>query len=118
MRIYNAAINANSGVIVSASDENNCLHGALFIVWDNERAYDLISTLDPAFRKIWSSSLLVKEAIMYVSKYVDMFDFEGSMVRNIEKSFRQFGTVQQRYFYIQKTNSKLVKLIRMIRGAG
>ena len=42
----------------------------------------------------------------YVSSFVDIFDFEGSMNESIENSYRKFGTVQVPYFAISKIITK------------
>jgi hypothetical protein len=101
-RIYNACYERNQGKVFYAEDESNNIHAALFIIWDENSAYDLISTIDPKFRYSGASNLLVYEAIKYTSNYTKVFDFEGSMIENVENSFRQFGTEQKQYFNISK----------------
>ena len=112
--IYENGYKNNSAKTIYAVDENNNIHGALFIIWDDNSAYDLISTIDPDFRNSGSASLLVKEAIRFVSTKTKKFDFEGSMMESVESSFRQFGAVQKPYFNISKTNSKFLKIRSLI----
>ena len=38
------------------------------------------------------------------------FDFEGSMVKNIEQFYRAFGAEQKPYFHITKTSSSLLRI--------
>lgn len=106
----------NSAKTIAAYDEDGNLHAALFVVWDNNSAYDLISTIDPDFRTFGAASLLVQEIIRYVSQFVNKFDFEGSMIEPVERSFRQFGAVQTPYFNISKTNSKILKLYQFLQS--
>jgi len=106
----------NSAKTIAAYDTDGNLHAALFVVWDGYSAYDLISTIDPDYRTFGAASLLVQEIIKYVSKYVDKFDFEGSMIEPVERSFRQFGAKQTPYFSISKTNSKLIKAYRFLQS--
>jgi len=100
--LYNSVYLNKSGCTIGAYDISNNLHAALFIAWDKLSAYDLISTIDPDFRNYGAASLLVKEAIKYVSKKVNKFDFEGSMKENVETSFRRFGAIQTPYFHIER----------------
>jgi hypothetical protein len=107
-RIYDSAYENNSGRTIYATDSNNNLHSALFVVWDSMSAYDLISTIDPDFRNSGSATLLIREMIKYVSQYVRVFDFEGSMIEPVANSFRQFGTIAMPYFSIWKGNRSLM----------
>lgn len=116
-RIYTAAYERSQGRVIFAKDSSGNLHGALFVVWDSMSAYDLISTIDPDFRKSGASSLLVKEIIKHVSSYVNCFDFEGSMIEGVENSFRQFGARQLPYFSISKSNvSPLADFVDRVSG--
>lgn len=114
--IYNNAYANNSGRTIYAIDKDGNIHGALFVIWDNESAYDLISTIDPDFRNSGAASLLVYKMIEYVSSFVDIFDFEGSMIEYVENSFRQFGAIQTPYFTISKTNSRLYELLHFTKN--
>ncbi|MHB9056606.1 MAG: GNAT family N-acetyltransferase [Paludibacteraceae bacterium] len=111
LNLYDACKLNNQGEIIAVSGPDDEIHAALFIVWDNSRAYNLISTLHPKHKDSGASTLVVYEAIKYVSNKVQYFDFEGSMDKNIENSFSQFGTEQIPYFSIQKRNSITSKYI-------
>ena len=108
-KIYDAGYANNSAVTIAAVDESNNLHAALFVVWDECSAYDLISTIDPDFRTFGAASLLVREAISYVSRKTKKFDFEGSMIESVERSFRHFGAKQVPYFNIRRTPSLVLR---------
>lgn len=114
-RIYDSAYERNSGMTIAAYDCDHNLHAALFIVWDSNSAYDLISTIDPRFRNSGAASLLIKEALVILSGKTKVFDFEGSMIESVERSFRQFGAEQTPYFSISKTNSKILKVRNAIK---
>jgi len=66
---------------------------------------------DPDYRHSGSATLLVKHAIQYVSQYTNVFDFEGSMIEGVEKSFRKFGAKQHRFLCIAKDSRNI--LVRM-----
>jgi len=114
-RLYAAGYENNSARTIAAFDDAGNMHAALFVVWDKDSAYDLISTIDPDYRNFGAASLLVREIINYTSKFVDKFDFEGSMVESVERSFRQFGAEQIPYFFITKTSSRALKTIKLLR---
>lgn len=115
-RLYRAGRENNSAKTIAAYDQDGNMHAALFVVWDKNSAYDLISTIDPDFRVHGAASLLIKEIISYVSPFVNRFDFEGSMIESVERSFRQFGAEQVPYFSIQKTPSLILKTALFFRS--
>lgn len=108
-RIYDAAYYNESGRTIAAYDNEGNLHAALFIIYDEMSAYDLISTIDPSYRSFGAASLLIQEAIRYSSQKVDKFDFEGSMIESVERSFRRFGAKQVPYHQVTKINNKWLK---------
>ncbi len=99
-RIYDEGYKRNSAKTIAAFDFDGNLHAALFVVWDKMSAYDLISTIDPDYRSYGAASVLVRDIIKYTSSFVGKFDFEGSMIEPVERSFRQFGAKQIPYFAI------------------
>ena len=105
LRVYEGAYGAGQGRTIGAYDEAGNLHSAVFVVWDAMSAYDLISTIDPDFRYSGSATLLVQEVIRHAAELgLPKFDFEGSMIRSVENSFRQFGARQRPYFQLKKSN--------------
>lgn len=115
-RLWLAGYENNAAKTIAAFDEDGNMHAALFIVWDKHSAYDLISTIDPDYRVHGAASLLIRDAIVYVSQFVDKFDFEGSMIESVERSFRQFGAEQVPYFSIHKTPSRILKTLLFLRS--
>jgi|GEM_PF-98611 len=106
-RIHRATRERNAGKTWFAVDAEGRVHSAIFVVWDAKSAYYLISTIDPDHRGSDSATLLVRDAIAYVSKLTSRFDFEGSMIQGVEGSFRKFGAVQKPYFHLSKNNLPL-----------
>lgn len=102
-RIDKACESRNARKIYYAVDEQNRTHAAAYFVWDDESVYYLMAASDPMFRYSQSLSLLIFEGIKLASRLGKKFDFEGSMKRNIEEHFRQFGAKQFPYHHIQKT---------------
>ncbi len=117
-RIYRASYERQAGKILYCVDDNNNIHSAIFIVWNNYSAYYLISTIDPDFRNSGSATLLIWEALKYLADKTSRFDFEGSMIEGVENSFRSFGAKQIPYFQVSKVNSLPLKMYRDIRSWG
>lgn len=115
-RLYNAGYKNNAAKTIAAFDDAGNMHAALFVVWDKNSAYDLISTIDPDFRTHGAASLLIREVVKYVSQFVNKFDFEGSMIEPVERSFRQFGAEQTPYFSITKIPSRILKTALFLRS--
>lgn len=109
-RIFEAAHAAASGKAIAARGKDGSLHAALFIVWGEEAAYYLITSVDPDRRQSGALSLLTLEAICHASAYTKRFDFEGSMIEAVEASYRKFGSVQTPYMFITRTTSRLLRM--------
>ena len=86
-----------------------------FLVFDNKRVYYLMGGIHPDFKDLGGMDIIQYEAIKFALDNNKEFDFEGSMIENIEKYFRSFGAIQTPYFQITKTNSKLLKIRNCIR---
>lgn len=114
-RIYESAYSHNAGRTIYAVDKEGNIHSALFVLWSKYSAYDLISSIDPDHKNSDSASLLIWEMIKYLSGKTYRFDFEGSMIESVERSFRQFGTVQKAYFNIKKNRSLAYRIFRTAR---
>lgn len=97
----NSCIKHNCRKILYAVDKEGNIHAAVYIVWDKVSAYYLMGGINQDY-KSEASTLLIWNAIKYVSKMVKKFDFEGSMIESIESFFRPFGAVQKPYFSISK----------------
>jgi hypothetical protein len=93
-----------------ATDDNDRIHAAIYVVWDRSSAYYLMGGAAPEFRTTGAASLLLWEAIRHASSVTREFDFEGSMVESIERFFRGFGARQTPYFSVSHTKSRLLRL--------
>jgi hypothetical protein len=83
--------------IFLAEDADGAAHAALYLIWDSESAYTVMSGSDPRLRDSGAISLLRWEAIQYASDVTRRFDFEGSMLQPIERFVRAFGARQVTY---------------------
>lgn len=104
--------------LFAAYDQQGRLHAAACLIWDAQSSWYHLSGDDPGLRQSGAGILLIAEAIRYTADRLRLpvFDFEGSMMRNIEAIRRQFGAAQQPYFAVWKYNSLLYRLIDRLRG--
>lgn len=101
--------------IFKALDDKNNIHAMNFYIKDSKSVYYLMSGSDPEFRSSGAQNLIQWEAINYYYDKIRYYDFEGSMVENIESNFRKFGADQKQYFNIQsKSIMRKVKDIAKI----
>lgn len=107
-RLYAAAHARNAGVCMAATDACGRVHAAEFFVWDEKRGYRLAGGHDTALGSSGGAVLLVWTLIEFAATRTAVFDFEGSMHRPIEASFRSFGAQQVGY-------NRIVKMPRWMR---
>lgn len=117
----------NCRKILFGVDKENNIHAVLYVIWDENSAYTLVGGGNTEYRNSQAMALLYWKAIQIASNVTKKFDFEGSMVEQIEKFFRKYGGIQKSYFNISKDfnagnlfyvilrdiydNSKLIKKI-------
>lgn len=92
-----------------ARDASGRIHCAACLIYDTKTAYYHISGDDPELRDSGAGSLMIWEAMRYTKEVLGLqhFDFEGSVMQNVEAVRRRFGAVQQPYFRVWKTHSRL-----------
>jgi hypothetical protein len=78
----------------------------LFLVYDDQTAYYLAGGIDYQVPSNPGLFLLIWQAIQDASKSVPIFDFEGSMLPQIEPIFRGFGATQMPYSQIYKAKNR------------
>lgn len=87
-------------------DEENRAHSVAMIVWDCDSVYYLLNGTDPELKKYEGNALLIDRSIEIASELGKKFDFEGSVIKNIEQSFRKYGGTPKPYFRIYKDFKK------------
>ncbi len=107
-------LNANR-LIVMVEDESSRGHAACYVVWDQDRAYYLLGGADPELRSSGAGYLALWEALKHLSGKTQSFDFEGSMIRPIERVFRAFATHQVPYYAVSRTPTRRAKLALALR---
>ena len=90
------------GMIARARDAAGETHAAVFAVWNEQSAWELVSAIHPAHRSSGASTMVVWEAMKRVSRTTRAWDFEGSMIEGVENSFRQYGAAPTPYFQLSR----------------
>ncbi|MCD6019417.1 MAG: family N-acetyltransferase [Bacteroidetes bacterium] len=118
--IYEAELN---GIFMKFSDYNNSFSvvarkdsqilGVVFCVFDKNTCYYLLGGVDKKSGVQGVNNLLVQKSI---EKAKDLgcktFDFEGSMLKGVEKFFRSFGPELVPYFTVNKASLPLEILLK------
>ena len=110
--VVNESRKRGQGLIARAKDPEGHTHAAVFVAWDKHCAYDLVTAIHPDFRSSGASTLMIWATMKELSNKTQAWDFEGSMIENVESSFRQFGGVPVPYYEIYK-KTKLIQLIEL-----
>jgi hypothetical protein len=106
-RVYDACKAMASVRILAAEDASGQIHAAAFLVSDAQTTYYLIGGGDPALRSSGAGNLVIWEAIKHAGNTGTVFDFEGSMNRNIGKFFKSFGAAEEATITVRKCSRRL-----------
>jgi hypothetical protein len=113
-RIDEACLERGARHALFATDADERIHAALYLVRDAEYAYYLLGGADPRLRSSGAQLLLFWEAIRLAATLNLKFDFEGSMMEPIERVFRAFGAVQVPYMKVYGARP-LVQILLLMR---
>lgn len=103
------------GTILEARDESGNAYAAVLLVWDKEKCYYLMSAIDPDRKERGAKAMLIWEGIKIASGKGLSFDFEGSMIPEIQRFFNSFGGELTPYYQFEKTNSGILKAWRSLK---
>lgn len=115
---FDAALAAhNARQLFFAQDAKGQTHSVAYLIWDQQSSYSHISGDHPDLRNSGAGTLLMWERIRFTKENLNLnvFDFEGSMIKNVEYVLRQMGATPQPYFTIWKYHSTLLKFLKQIR---
>jgi hypothetical protein len=103
IRRLDAACCAHAGrKIFAGVDSKGRVHAAVYVAWADNTAYYLMGGSEPDLRESGAQLLALWKAVIFASSVVKRFDFEGSMLPQVERVFRGFGAKQLPYFSITK----------------
>lgn len=110
-RLHGALSERAAGAALVARGADGEPTSLLCLVWDDRRAYQLLGGGLPGARSLDTYAALTWHAIEVAHGKGLAYDFEGSMIERISKSFREFGGVPEPYFRIRKVYS--ADIVRM-----
>lgn len=114
-RLDGAAAARQQRRIYLAKDRNNgSIHAGLYVVWDDQKAYLLLSGADPDLRGSGALFLLQWQAIQDFTAAGLGIDFCGSILPNIENALRAFGGERQAHFRIYKAGNRFWRLLAVL----
>ncbi|RLB40375.1 MAG: hypothetical protein DRH12_10120 [Deltaproteobacteria bacterium] len=87
-----------------AKDKKGRFHAVTGIVFDSRCSYLLFNGMDTTLPNYEANTFLVLETISRASQLADAFDFEGSMLKSVERFYRGFGGQLTPYYNIWKAN--------------
>jgi hypothetical protein len=116
-RIEQAAGPRGARSILIARDADGRVHSGAYFVHDERWTYYLLGGSDPERRTSGAASLVMWRAIERAAERGTGFDFEGSMLRPVERFVRAFGGVPVPYSLVRATPSAGFRAARAARLA-
>ncbi len=111
-KAWNMLFTTKQGRIFFIEDDMSNTHAALLLAYDQETAYYLAGGTDAKYYGSGAMSALMWHAIQEsCSMQKKYFDFEGSMLPNVDRFFKNFNPQEVHYLNLQKTQSILFKLL-------
>lgn len=101
-KLYDTCHERNACKLLHAADEQGNVQSVAMIVWDEMSVYYLLNGTNPNLKSFQGNDLLIDGAIEEAHKLGLKFDFEGSVIKNVNHAFREFGGVPMPYFRIYK----------------
>jgi len=108
----NKNINAD---ILTAFDQDIPV-ASILLVYDYQKAYSLLIGVNKDLNPKGVVQLLLWESLKLAAESVDVFDFEGSMIPEVESVFRAFGGDLVPYFMISKAPAWFRILFSLLKG--
>lgn len=115
-QLTDSVLTRKQGLILAAKDVDNQLYATLLVVWDKESAYCLAYAIDEQQKQSGALSLLIWEAIQYLSDKTVAFDLEGSMMETVADSYVQFANRVVSFSEISKSKSFVVDVLLKAKG--
>ena len=101
-RVAKACIQYTSGQISCRLAADGNIAAVSFVAWDDRAVYKLMGGPMPDYAKLDAYSALTWDEIELAHNLGLIYDFEGSVIKRISKSFREYGATPKPYFRIRK----------------
>ena len=108
-KLFNAIASQNHGKILEVRNEERVL-AAVLLVWDELSAYCLVLGMDKNYIDHQGVKLLLWSSIKEAAKHAKVYDFEGSMLKKVERIFRSYGGTRTPYYNIRYYRNKWIKV--------
>ncbi len=102
-------LNHSSAKLLVARDDHH-VHAAIYLVMDNTTVYNLLLGADPAYHSSGAVQLLLWNGIQFAETKGLAFDFEGSMIPDVNKMFSGFGGTLIPYSELHKSKNMLIRM--------
>ena len=102
IKLYNACKINDAGEIFYAETPEGNIASVLFLIWDTQSVYLLLGGSMPGFQNLETYDAIIWEGIKLAAEKGLKFDFEGSVIKRISKSYREFGGTPKAYYRIRK----------------
>jgi hypothetical protein len=104
------------GRLFFIKDEEENIHAALFMVYDQTTSYYLAGGTDSSFYGSGAMSKLmwhaIEQSILLGKQY---FDFEGSMIPSIDRFFKNYNPTEINYLNASKEESLIFKIYKKLK---
>ncbi len=115
-KVWKICVEHQCGKLLFAIDRESAVHAALLLVYDDDTAYYLAGGTDAQFYGSGAMSFLMHKAIETAyalgKKY---FDFEGSMLPNVNRFFSAYNPSPVPYLSGSTINSPLLKAMKQLK---
>lgn len=109
--LFDFATNKNSFAVIS--ERRGKALAAAFVVYDSQRAYYLLGGYDHKQAHHGAGALAIYTAIRHAfALQIPVFDFEGSMLPEVERYFRDFGGELVPYFTVNRAKLSWEMLLK------
>jgi len=116
-RVDAAAAAREARDILLARDSDGRVHAGAYFVRDARWTYYLLGGSEPSMRTSGAASLVMWTAIERAGARGTGFDFEGSMLRHVERFIRAWGGTPTPYSVVRRTPSRAFATERTIKRA-
>lgn len=100
LEIYTTLKKKGQGEILHAIDNKGHVLAAMLLAWDQKMAYCLVLGMENSKNNHNAVKLLLHDSIQFAAQKVNRYNFEGSMIENVERVFRSFGGTRTPYYNI------------------
>lgn len=116
-KVTDAAKARGQGQVLGIREPDGKLVAGIFFVWDGMSGYQLIDAIDRTSELASeASTLAVWECIKFLKGKTAVFDFEGSMDKDIESSFCKYNTRQIQFMTITRYSSPFWEILMRLKN--